>query len=106
MYFMPVPPLTSVDDGGEMPEIISLLRAYPNPFNARTTIEFAVAAPGDVELAIYDITGAKVETIRRPGLDAGRHAIAWDANNAASGVYFARMEAGGESQSIKMVLLK
>jgi hypothetical protein len=88
------------------PVLVSFLRAYPNPFNARTTIEFALAEPGDVELVIYDITGAKVETIRRSGLEAGRHTIAWDARDAASGVYFARIDAGGESKSIKMVLLK
>jgi hypothetical protein len=89
-----------------IPGGIALLRAYPNPFNARTTIEFALAEPGDAELTIYDITGAKVETIQRPGLGAGRHSMVWNADNAASGVYFARLEAGGESRSIKMVLLK
>jgi hypothetical protein len=59
-----------------------------------------------MELTIYDITGAKVETIRRPRSKAGRHSVVWDAADVASGVYFARLEAGGESRSIKMVLLK
>ncbi|UCC80255.1 MAG: T9SS type A sorting domain-containing protein [Candidatus Zixiibacteriota bacterium] len=90
----------------KLPCVLSLLRAYPNPFNARTTIEFALADPGDVELTIYDITGASVGTVRRPGLQAGRHTIVWDAKDASSGVYFAHMNAGGSEQSIKMVLLK
>jgi hypothetical protein len=111
-YYYPVPVdsiadnLTSINDEEIIPENISLLRAYPNPFNARTTIEFALAEPGDAELTIYDITGAKVETIRRPGLEAGKHSVVWDAADVASGVYFARLEAGRESRSIKMVLLK
>ena len=111
-YYYPIPVdsitdnLTSIIEETKVPHNISLFRAYPNPFNARTTIEFALAAPGDVELTIYDITGAKVETIRRPGLDAGTHSVLWDAKDAASGVYFARMEAGGNSERIKMVLLK
>jgi hypothetical protein len=99
--------LTSAEDPvANAPSRFSLLRAYPNPFNAKTTIEFALAEPGGVELAIYDITGAKVETIRRLGLEAGRHSIVWDAKDSASGVYFARMESGGRSKSIKIVLLK
>jgi hypothetical protein len=48
----------------------------------------------------------KVKTIKRPVLQAGRHSVVWDAKDTASGVYFARLEAGGESRSIKMVLLK
>ncbi|UCE67083.1 MAG: T9SS type A sorting domain-containing protein [Candidatus Zixiibacteriota bacterium] len=111
-YYYPIPVdsiadnLTSIYDEEEVPVNISLLRAYPNPFNAKTTIEFALAAPGEVELTIYDITGARVETIRGQGLESGRHSMVWDAEDAASGVYFATMEAGGYSQSIKMVLLK
>jgi hypothetical protein len=88
------------------PDKFMLLCNYPNPFNAKTTIEFALAKPGDVELTIYDIAGAKVGTIGRQGLEAGGHAIVWDAEDAASGVYFARLEAGGYTESIKMVLLK
>jgi hypothetical protein len=99
--------LLSLDDpGAELPAGFKLLRAYPNPFNASTTIEFALAEPGDAELTIYDITGSKVETIRRPGLEPGRHSVVWDAKEVASGVYFARMEVGEDSRSIKMVLLK
>jgi hypothetical protein len=99
--------MVSADDPQtSIPSMSGLLRAYPNPFNARTTIEFALAEPGDVELVIFAITGAKVETIQRPGLEAGRHSVVWDAKEVASGVYFARLEAGGESGSVKMVLLK
>lgn len=94
------------EDVISVPEIFVLLHAYPNPFNAKTTIEFSLAESGDVELNLYDITGAKVETIRRARLKAGRHSIVWDARDTASGVYFARMVAGGEARSIKMVLLK
>ncbi len=111
-YYYPIPVdsirenLTSTAEKEIELNTFSLIRAYPNPFNANTTIEFALAEPGDIELIIYDITGARVETIRRPALEAGRHSIVWDAKEAASGVYFARMETGGFSKSVKMVLLK
>jgi hypothetical protein len=99
VYYLPIemPIIVGVDESEIMPLEFALLRAYPNPFNARTTIEFALAEPGDAELTIYDITGAKVETIRRPGLEAGKHSVVWDAADVASGVYFARLEAGRES---------
>jgi hypothetical protein len=108
VYYLPIemPIIVGVDESEIIPLEFALLGSYPNPFNARTTIEFALAEPGDVELTIYDITGAKVKTIKRPVLQAGRHSVVWDAKDTASGVYFARLEAGGESRSIKMVLLK
>jgi hypothetical protein len=37
---------------------------------------------------------------------AGEHSITWDAEGYPSGIYFARLENGEHSQSIKMVLLK
>jgi hypothetical protein len=99
-------PVSADESGLVIPTGFEILHTYPNPFNARTTVEFALAEPGDAELTIYDIIGSKVETIRRPGLEAGRHLVVWDAEDVASGVYFARLKAGGESGSVKMVLLK
>jgi len=107
MLYLAYPAVTSVIEGDiDLPSVNNLLHAYPNPFNAHTTLEFSLAEPADIELTIYDITGAKVETIYQPGLEAGRHSVVWNASNVASGVYFARMEAGEQSHSIKMVLLK
>lgn len=108
VYYLPIEihNIVGVDDAEIMPTEFALYGNYPNPFNARTTIEYSLAAPADAELTIYDVTGAKVGTIRRPGLEPGRHSAVWDASDVASGVYFARLKAGGESRSIKMVLLK
>jgi hypothetical protein len=39
-------------------------------------------------------------------LQAGSHAVTWNANNVASGVYFYRIEAGGFFAVKKMLLLK
>ncbi len=97
---------TGLNEPEQLPKSTLLLNAYPNPFNAQTTIEFTLGAPSDVELTIYDITGAKVMAVELAGLAAGQHAIVWDAGDVASGVYFARIEAGDYSNSIKMVLLK
>jgi len=90
----------------KLPSMLSFLRAYPNPFNARTTIEFELAEPGDVKLIIYDVSGARVETIRRRGLEAGKHSVVWNASGCGSGVYFAKVAAGMGSKTLKMVMIK
>jgi hypothetical protein len=88
-----------------------LARAYPNPFNPSTTIEYSVAAEGRVTLRIYDLSGRVVRTLVDEPIDAGRHVVVWDGLNdagdrTASGVYFVRMETGKFSSVRKVVLLK
>ncbi|UCE67281.1 MAG: T9SS type A sorting domain-containing protein [Candidatus Zixiibacteriota bacterium] len=111
-YYYPIPVdsiannLTSVNEESLSPQIISLLRAYPNPFNAKTSIEFALAAPGDVELTIYDITGARVEELVNANMIAGKHTVEWDASGYGSGTYFAKIATEMGSKTLKMVMIK
>lgn len=49
--------------------------AYPNPFNAQTTISFTLAQPGQVKLAVYDIAGRLVETIAEREFPAGNNRL-------------------------------
>ena len=94
------------DNNRTVPERFALLRSYPNPFNSTATIEFSLSRPGDIELVICDITGAKVEIIKRSNLSVGKHSIEWDATIRPSGIYFAKLEAGKYSKTIKLVYLK
>lgn len=78
---------------------------YPNPFNARTMINFDLPVDSDVSIAIYSITGQLVETISGQ-FEAGSRSVTWDASEVASGVYFYKVSAGDFSQTMKMTLLK
>lgn len=103
---VPKPIISGLENETMIPDKFISLSCHPNPFNAQAAIEFTMTTPGNVDLTIYDITGAEVETFKRSGLEAGRHSIIWDAKDAASGVYFAKMRAGSKSKSVKMVLIK
>ncbi len=84
---------------------------FPNPFNPTTTINYAVAADGLVELNIYDVSGALVRTLVDETKEAGTYSATWNgvANNgtrAASGVYFYTIRSGEFTQTRRMVMLK
>ena len=85
---------------------------HPNPFNPRTTITFELAVPGQVDLAIFDLRGRLTRTLLADEVrPEGAHAVSWDGRDvqgapAPAGVYFYRLEAGGQIQTKKMVLLK
>jgi hypothetical protein len=80
---------------------------YPNPFNPTTTIEFDLAKAGFVDVTIYDLQGRKVVNLYNGNLDKAQgYTFNWDANNIASGQYFARITAPSFSDVINMTLLK
>ena len=93
-------------DEEPLPERCVILKCYPNPFNAQTTISFYLAGSGNVEISIYDIAGRLVETVADGYYSAGNYSVIWDAEGQASGIYFYRLRTGDVSQTNRMVLLK
>jgi flagellar hook assembly protein FlgD len=62
-------------------------------------------------LSVYDISGRRVAVLADRFLPAGKHEVRWDGTDSASrplssGVYFVLLDAGGDSRSGKLVLLK
>ena len=82
------------------------LLAYPNPFNATTTLRFTVPRAGQTTLRLYDITGREVAVLVNQQQNAGEHTVSFDGSRLATGLYFARLEAAGQMQTRKLVLLK
>ncbi len=93
-------------DGFEVPDENQLSQNYPNPFNPATTIGFSMPQPGMVTLTVYNMLGQKVATLASGELMAGSHSYYWDATGLASGVYIARMQAGGQSFTRRMMFVK
>jgi hypothetical protein len=95
---------TGVD---EAPRISSPeLSVFPNPFNPRTTISYAVDRPGPVSMRIFDVAGRLVDVVfERRFHEPKRYAVSYDAQ-LPSGVYFLKMEFGSGELTRKMVLMK
>jgi len=83
-----------------------MIAARPNPFNASTAISFELRAASFVNLAIYDISGRRVATLVDGWREAGVHEVTFDGSSLPSGIYIARLEAGGQTQVQKMVLMR
>ena len=84
---------------------------FPTPFNAEVTIPFAFAEAGPVRLAVYNLMGQQVRVLADEWVDAGAHRVRWDGRTAAgteaaSGVYWAVLQAGGAVQTAKLVLIR
>ena len=92
---------------GAMPDVFTSLQNYPNPFNPTTTIEFTLAQDSKVLLKIYNTLGQEVATLLDGEMQAGiLHHVPFDASRLPSGIYFYRLEAKGQVQVKKLVLIR
>lgn len=98
------PPATA---GGE-----GFVRApWPNPTRGTTTFRYALSRAGHVRLSILDALGRRVATPLDGDLGAGTFESRWsgrtaDGATARAGVYFARIELPGRTQTQRVALIR
>lgn len=107
-----VTPTGIVELGGDQrPRDFSLSQNIPNPFNPSTSIDFSLVNASHVKLDVYNLLGQNVRTLMNGTLQAGHYRASFDATDDAgrplpSGLYFYRLDTGGDSQTRKMMLLR
>ena len=112
---------TSITEKEPLPQETSLMQNYPNPFNPATTIGYSIAAvssqqhalsgsegtgAGRVRLVVYDQLGREVAVLVDEQKEPGHYTVSWDASRLASGVYYARLQAGDKVMTRKLLHAK
>ncbi len=101
---------TGVDDGTV--HRLAIGSVSPNPFNPVTKIAFTVPeSAGRVTLTIHNVNGQVVRSLVDAEYPAGPAVAVWDGmdeagKGLATGIYFAKLSAGGADAFTKMTLLK
>jgi hypothetical protein len=92
---------------------LGLNQNMPNPFTAgaTTTIGYNVPTEGLVNVRVFDVLGREVATLVNSTMKAGSYAATWNGLDGfgkpvASGVYYCRIEAAGESRTTTMQVSK
>lgn len=103
--------LTDYEDDNVSALVTNLAGNYPNPFNPTTSINFAMAEAGKVQIDVYNILGQKVKSLVNNHMEAGNHQVVWNGKDnanspVASGVYFYKMKTGRYTSTKKMLMLK
>jgi Secretion system C-terminal sorting domain len=100
--------VTAVGDANDsnlLPDAFALT-AYPNPFNASTTISLELPTPTDLRLAVYNVAGREVAVLNDGPAAAGMHQFTFNAGSLASGVYFVRAVMPEHTIQRKIMLLR
>jgi hypothetical protein len=94
--------------GKEEKESVSfrLFQNTPNPFRQTTRLAYWLNSRLETRICLLDQSGNELLAVSHGFQEAGEHQINLDLSNYSAGVYFCRMEAGGETALIKMVLIR
>ena len=88
-----------------------LTGAWPNPFNPRVTVSYALPQAGAVRLAVCDVRGREVAVLNEGAMEAGEHTATWHGRDTQgrglpSGLYLAVLRTGSGVSTQKLVLAK
>ena len=103
-------PTASVGPGGDG-NPLAFSGASPNPTRRTTTMRWALPSDVTVRLVIRDAAGRTVRTLESGAAAAGAHTTVWDlsddrARSVAPGIYFARLEALGQTRTQRIVVTR
>lgn len=83
-----------------------LVSAFPNPFNATTTLEYTMPAAGTVTVSLFDETGRLVRQLMTGHVPRGTQRLQVDAQGLGSGIYFATVRSESAHKVQKLLLVK
>jgi hypothetical protein len=106
--------VTSIEENGnfdDSPVILSLVHNFPNPFNRQTTIEYTLPEKNTVSVNIYNVLGREIRSLLHKFQQAGTHSVVWNSRDNAgrkvsSGTYFLRLEAGEQTSTKKLCVVR
>ncbi|MCK5115120.1 MAG: T9SS type A sorting domain-containing protein [Candidatus Aegiribacteria sp.] len=95
----------TVDSSGTQEEFtVALLKVFPNPSPSPAMVSFSLSETAFVELRVFDISGRLVSTPVSETFECGIHEI--PVGDLCSGIYFARMDSGGFSDTQRFVVIR
>jgi hypothetical protein len=98
-------PQTAVHEPG-IPQTAGLLRNYPNPFSAQTTISFA-GVDGVRSIVVYDMLGREIADLSSQlTWNNLSQQVVFDASQLPEGVYFYKAGLAGKVLVGQMTLVK
>lgn len=84
------------------------MNVYPNPFNQTTAIVIGLTESAQVEVAIYDMMGKKLDVLHSGEMNAGTNTFKWsgttqNGNKLPYGVYYIQSSINEKVEQVKLI---
>jgi len=84
-----------------------LISAYPNPFSTHVNIDISPKETGNIELALFNISGKRVALIYSGNVSASeKKSITYSTTSLPEGIYFFKITSGNKVYHNKIVLTR
>lgn len=88
-----------------LPTAFKVSAAYPNRFNASTTITVSLPEAAPLDVSVYNVMGQKVATLAEGRYSAGLHKLTFNDPGMATGIYFIHTSVPGKLDQVQKVVL-
>jgi len=88
-----------------------LLHAFPNPARSQAILQYTLMHTAQVVVTVYNILGQEVRTLVNEVQSPGQKTVTWNGvddrgRTLGAGIYFCRLQAGGQTHTKKLIWLR
>ncbi len=98
--------VSSVDIPGSVKDLQLGLRVVPNPVQNEARLQYSIQRVDNVRLVLYNNVGEKVAEYDQGVIPAGDHTAAIDISAFPAGSYVVTIEAGGQVEALRLVIVR
>lgn len=96
----------AIEELNELPCTFQAFTPYPNPFQNSTTVKVNLDGPEEVSIMVFDALGQQVDQLQHGMLATGEHKVEWNAASVSSGLYFVRIDVGGQTKTLRVMKVR
>ncbi|MCK4335024.1 T9SS type A sorting domain-containing protein [candidate division WOR-3 bacterium] len=89
-----------------VPASLGLTLSGPLVFSDLLKLRYSLPNASGIDLALFDASGRRIETLKQGYAFAGEGEIAWNASRVPVGVYFVRLSACGSSFTERVLIIR
>jgi len=103
--------ILSIEENGELNDVLNNFKVYPNPFNVNTTISYSLNEKLFTSIDITSSSGVKIRSLVSEVKGVGSHRVTWDGTNennigVAAGIYFVNIRSKNKNEIRKVLLMR
>jgi len=86
--------------------LIQGLNLFPSPASSTTKIIYSISKATDISIDLMNVLGEKINTVSVGTQSPGKHEYQMNMESLSEGIYFVKLNAGEQSQTVKVTVAR